>query len=307
MQEKTNNHKVSVIIPTYGRPDFLYDAVKSVIEQTYKNIEIIIIDDNNDSTYHNLTFNVVKKLETLSPLTCIKYFFDGINRGGSLARNKGIEISTGEFITFLDDDDIYLPDKIKNQVSHIIKNKLDVSVCDMQFKRKNKFLNISNCYARVDSFNTFIISGNAYTPMIMCSRQAIMDIEGFTDTPRYQDHILMLKFFEQRKKIGHLKEKLFIHNDHNLARITFSKKSELAHDIRVSYEKRNLFRLNEKDNKKYSFYNYLIEAKLSRAKGNYIKSIKLIFNSFYKITTPKDIYNILKVIIRIHLYPKKGI
>ncbi|HIH4995921.1 TPA: glycosyltransferase family 2 protein [Morganella morganii] len=307
MKQPNDNYRVSIIIPTHGRPEFLLRAVESVMQQTYKNIEIIIVDDNEDPIAHDQTFSILKKIKSSETHASIKYFFDGKNRGGSLARNKGIEISTGDYITFLDDDDIYLPEKIKSQVEHLIENNLDVSVCDMYFKRNGKFLNVGNCYAQVDNFNSFLLSGISYTPMIMSSKQAMIDINGFTDTPRFQDHVLMLKLFESGKKIGHLKEKLFIHNDHNLSRVTFSKKSEEAYRIREAYEKRNLFRLNKRENKKYFLNNNLFNAKLARAKGEYLKSISLIFKAIYKITSFKDCYRIFKVMVRIHIRPNKGI
>ncbi|EMF7616453.1 glycosyltransferase family 2 protein [Providencia stuartii] len=305
MKNKTT--LVSVIVPTYGRPEFLELAIKSILKQTYQNIEIIIIDDNKDYNVHVETLNLVNKLKSLNSKFEIIYFFDGNNRGGALARNKGIELSRGEYITFLDDDDIYLSDKVEKQVYHIIHNELDVSVCDMLFNKKGKFLDVSNCYARVNNFNDFILNGNAYTPMIMCKKIALLDVKGFTDSPRYQDHILMIKLFEKGKKISHLKEKLFIHNDHNNPRVTFSKNSELAYKIRTSYEKRNLSRLSDIQIKKYYLNNFLIESKLYRANNNYFKSLKFIFKSFLKITSFNDVFKILKTIIRIHLYPQKNI
>ncbi|MBI6288180.1 glycosyltransferase family 2 protein, partial [Proteus mirabilis] len=258
---------VSVIIPTYGRPHFLERAIDSVLSQSYKNIEIIVVDDNSSNLHHEQTVKIIKKYNRNNKII---YIFDGINVGGSLARNRGIIESKGEYITFLDDDDIYLEKKIESQVEHIINNNIDVSVCNMFFKKNNNFLDISNCYSRVGSIQEFILNGNAYTPMIMSKKESLLEVGLFTHSPRYQDHILMLKLFMAGKKIKSLNEKLFIHNDHNEKRITNSNKSEEAYRIRQSYERKNLYKLNDIEKKQYKIIECLINAKILRAKKNYL-------------------------------------
>lgn len=103
------NFKVSVIIPTYGRPDNLKRAIDSVIEQTYKNIEIIVIDDNGiNSKKGHETSTLVRHYPHIIYIKLEK------NSGGGMARNKGIERASGDYITFLDDDDYYYPEKYKS-------------------------------------------------------------------------------------------------------------------------------------------------------------------------------------------------
>src|SRR5690625_1857772 len=105
---------VSVIIPTYKRPRMLTRALKSVLMQTYKNIEVIIVDDNDEnSEYRKQTINFMKEYKS-NPI--IKYIKHKKNKGGSEARNTGIYKATGKYISFLDDDDEYMPTKIEKQV-----------------------------------------------------------------------------------------------------------------------------------------------------------------------------------------------
>ncbi|EMB2320143.1 glycosyltransferase family 2 protein [Proteus mirabilis] len=295
---------VSVIIPTYGRPHFLERAIDSVLSQSYKNIEIIVVDDNSSNLHHEQTVKIIKKYNRNNKII---YIFDGINVGGSLARNRGIIESKGEYITFLDDDDIYLEKKIESQVEHIINNNIDVSVCNMFFKKNNNFLDISNCYSRVGSIQEFILNGNAYTPMIMSKKESLLEVGLFTHSPRYQDHILMLKLFMAGKKIKSLNEKLFIHNDHNEKRITNSNKSEEAYRIRQSYERKNLYKLNDIEKKQYKIIECLINAKILRAKKNYLNSLKSVISAFTYITNRNDLYKIIKTLIRIHILPNKKI
>lgn len=99
--------KVSVIIPVYNCAEFINDAVESVLVQTYKDYEIIIVDDGS-------TDNLRERLELFADK--IRYIHQE-NKGHSCARNTGIKQARGEFIAFLDADDIWLPDKLKLQIA----------------------------------------------------------------------------------------------------------------------------------------------------------------------------------------------
>jgi glycosyltransferase involved in cell wall biosynthesis len=98
--------KVSVIIPAYNKADFTIRTVESVLKQTYRNIEIIVIDDGS-------TDNTKEKLKCFGEK--IKYIFKK-NGGACSARNLGIEKASGEYIALLDCDDIYYPNKIETSV-----------------------------------------------------------------------------------------------------------------------------------------------------------------------------------------------
>lgn len=100
---------ISVIIPTYNRFDSLLKAVESVKNQTYQNIEIIVVDDNStDERYENNMIEGIKyiKIEEGSK--------EILGYGcGALPRNIGMECANGEYIAFLDDDDVWMPDKLE--------------------------------------------------------------------------------------------------------------------------------------------------------------------------------------------------
>ncbi len=100
--------KVSVVIPTYNRPEFLASAIASVLNQTFQDFEIIVVDDASTDE----TPEVVDSFKDSK----IKYIRHEINKGGSAARNTGIKASSSEYIAFLDDDDEWLPEKLKKQV-----------------------------------------------------------------------------------------------------------------------------------------------------------------------------------------------
>lgn len=295
---------VSVIMPTHGRPNFLKQSIESVLSQTYSNFELIVVDDNSNEQLHIHTKEII---DQYLPNKNIKYFHDGINRGGALARNKGIELSSGEYITFLDDDDQYCPEKIETQLNHLQSNNLDVSVCDMFFLTNGKLKDVSNCYARVNTASEFILNGNSYTPMIMATKQVILDIDSFTDTPRYQDHVLMLKFFIKQKNIGHIAKQLFIHNNHTGTRITNTNKFEIAYEIRNSFEQQLLSKLSKLEYKKYQFNDLLIRSKILRYKNKNYQAYLNIVKSTTKISNPSDLLKILKTLVRITFFKKMPI
>jgi len=100
---------ISVVIPTYNRAGMLREAVESVLSQTYLNYELLVIDDG--STDDTLTV-----LEGYKPYVSV---YSQPHLGVSSARNRGIELSRGEWLGFLDSDDLWLPEKLELQVDYI--------------------------------------------------------------------------------------------------------------------------------------------------------------------------------------------
>lgn len=94
---------VSVVIPTFNSRKAVFKSIQSVIDQTYKNIEIVVV---NDSPLDSIGNEIKEKFPR------VIYFHDGINRGGGGARNIGVDIASGDFVAFLDDDDLYFDFKI---------------------------------------------------------------------------------------------------------------------------------------------------------------------------------------------------
>ena len=109
---------VSVVIPCYNVEDYIEECIHSAFAQTHKPIEVICIDNNStDNTWQKL-----KQLQETYPSLLID---KELKPGAPAARNKGLALSNGEWIQFLDADDLLLPEKIEHQV-HLIKNKPEV-------------------------------------------------------------------------------------------------------------------------------------------------------------------------------------
>ena len=126
------NPKISIIIPTYNSASIIENCINSILNQTYKNMEIIIIDDGSTDN----TKNHLKKYESLKQ---VKLLYQE-NSGVSVSRNKGIEISTGEYITFLDSDDYYEKNHIQNLVDSINKTNSDIAISLYFIFTKNEII-----------------------------------------------------------------------------------------------------------------------------------------------------------------------
>ena len=132
---------VSVIIPTYSRPDSISRAIDSVLSQTYSPIEIIVVDDNGAGTPWQ-----IETEKTLAPYIQngqIRYIRHPENKNGAAARNTGFQASTGEYVTFLDDDDVCLPQKIEKQVNaieHAAGPKVAMAYCGYSVIKNGKVL-----------------------------------------------------------------------------------------------------------------------------------------------------------------------
>lgn len=100
---------VSVIIPTYNRPNLLNRALKSVERQTYDNIEVIVVDDSSEE---EIDWVIESRLVD-------KFITHDQNRGASAARNTGMESAEGKYIAFLDSDDEWIPNKLDIQLNYL--------------------------------------------------------------------------------------------------------------------------------------------------------------------------------------------
>lgn len=99
---------VSVIIPSYNREHLIGRSIRSVLNQTYEEIEVIVVDDGSTDNTRDVVNNFNDKR--------IRYIHHDNNLGGCIARNTGINASRGEYIAFQDSDDVWLPDKLEKQM-----------------------------------------------------------------------------------------------------------------------------------------------------------------------------------------------
>lgn len=145
---------ISIIIPVYNVERFLDKCIDSVISQSYQELEIILVDDGSTDASGQLCD---KWAQSDSRIIVVHQF----NQGLSMARNKGIEIATGDYITFIDSDDYILPEFCSYLLDLIIKNDADISVCQL---------------INVDESNHKLHSHKKIDDYLIAGREACMDI-----------------------------------------------------------------------------------------------------------------------------------
>jgi glycosyltransferase involved in cell wall biosynthesis len=114
--------KISIVLPTYNRAKTISKSIESVLNQTYTNIELIIVDDGSNDN----TSKIVEKFQKLdSRIILIRH---KKNLGANVARNTGIKRITGQFIAFQDSDDIWLKNKLEKQIDILVKSSSEIGV-----------------------------------------------------------------------------------------------------------------------------------------------------------------------------------
>lgn len=196
------NKVVSVIIPTYKRSINLSRAVKSVLNQDYSPIEVIVVDDNNPDTKERLATE--KVMQEFEKYENVKYIKHPYNKNGSAARNTGAREACGDFYCFLDDDDEYLPGKIKKQVECLEKLDSSWGICYCRYIRKNGekiIARSAECREGWISFHELCRNfwhGGSSGPLVR--KEVFWDVGGFDESfKRNQDYEYMLKITKKYK------------------------------------------------------------------------------------------------------------
>nr|WP_319219508.1 glycosyltransferase family 2 protein [uncultured Trichococcus sp.] len=254
--------KVSVIIPTYKREvKFLKRAVESVLCQTYDDFEIIIIDDSPSS--YEFRSEVKKYVNLLNSIKVI-YIENEMNVGGALSRNKGIESATGEYITFLDDDDKYLPKKIENQIQFMIDGNYDLSFTNMVMHNDKEEVVDVREYHDIPSFeNEFLLKYHLMkhltgTPTFMFKSNKLKEIGGFEDAKMGQEFYLMLKSIEKGFHIGYFDKCDLIVYKHKEGGITQGKNKIVGENNLYNFKKNYFDRLSMKEKMFIRFRHYAV-------------------------------------------------
>lgn len=119
--------KVSVIIPTFNRPEKVVKAIGSVLNQTFQDFEIVVVDDAS-------TDNVAETLKPFIDDGLIRYICHKENQGAGASRNTGIGLSKGEYLAFLDSDDLWLPQKLEIQLKYLEQHDTNAWACSTGFE-----------------------------------------------------------------------------------------------------------------------------------------------------------------------------
>lgn len=193
--------KVSVIVTTYEGEKQIERAVLSVLNQTFKNFELIVVDDNGLGNESQI--NTQKLLDKYIEKGMLKYIPHEVNKNASVARNTGFKNSIGEYVMFLDDDE-YTPDRIEKHLATLegTDNTWGVSYCSFVKVEKNgKFFERVNANKSGHLlYNVMMHRPIVTTSNMMIKRAAYESVGGFDETfRRHQDWEFAARLAEKYK------------------------------------------------------------------------------------------------------------
>jgi glycosyltransferase involved in cell wall biosynthesis len=222
MTDNSSPPLVSIIIPTYKRPHMLHRAGESALNQTYSNIEVIIVDDNAEGSSSRIdTENVMRRF---SSDTRVQYIRHRTNQGGSMARNTGIAAAQGVFIAFLDDDDEFYPEKIEKQYRCFAKSDVDrlgIVFCGANWvDEKGKLLRHVLNRVRGDAFAYHMTRNLSTCQTLFIPTSVVREVHGFRLLRCAQDYDLVLRILAAGYRVDYVNETLVTVHIHAEERIS---------------------------------------------------------------------------------------
>ncbi|MBT9779476.1 glycosyltransferase [Clostridium sp. MCC353] len=194
---------VSVIIPSFGGNPSLESSVDSALLQEYENFEIIVVDDNEPGSIGRLATESI--MEKYGKETRVMYIKHDKNKNGAAARNTGVKAAKGKYIAFLDDDDRFLPYKLKRQTDYLECHPEYGAVYCWRYQGGDI---VSSDLAGNLSQEILELTFTPCTPSIMMRTSCYRELNGFDEAFfRHQDFEFLLRFF-RRFTIGVVKEPL---------------------------------------------------------------------------------------------------
>lgn len=221
---------VSIIMPYFQKKQYVTSSVNSVLNQSYKNFELIIIYDDNNKNDLNL-INEIKKKDKR-----IKLIINKNNLGAGPSRNIAIKKSKGKFIAFIDSDDLWRKNKLKKQLNFMIKNKYNFSHTSYDIVEK-KSLNNKKQLARNLSYEELLESCDIGLSTVIVKKDLIKK-NLFPNLKTKEDFVVWLKIVKQIKILKGFKETLcsWQNTDNSLSKSTIQKILD-AYRVYKFYEK----------------------------------------------------------------------
>lgn len=281
---------ISIIIPIYNAEKYILKLTETLINQTYKNIEIILVNDGSTDNSLKICNELEKKDDRIKVI-------DKENGGVSSARNKGIEVSNGDYVTFIDADDNIGENYIKKMVENI-EDEYCLIKCNYKNKLKEKILS-------KDKYLEKIISGEILGVCwgYLFNSKLLKNIYFDKNTSYMEDSIFIVQYLLKIKNVKIIDNDLYIHN-YNMESLTVSRNNieKKIDEYLYSIDKIKKILMKQKIYlNKYEKYLdkrkiKIVEAEF--AKLNNIEEIKNILNKKSII----DVLNIKKVELKYKIF-----
>lgn len=283
----TGTDKVSVVMATYRRDVALQKALTSLVNQTYKNFEVVLVDDNADMQWSR---KVLKIVEELKGQVDIVYIVNKRNLGSAEARNKGIMAASGKYITFLDDDDVYMPEKIEKQLKDFVINNADYGITDLYLYNEDEVLVDKRIRTYIKSIvpdelmRYHLMYHMTGTDTFMFRKEYILDIGGFKGIDVGDEFYLMKDAILRGGRFvysDHCYVKAYIHTGEDSGLSSGQKKIE-GENILFQKKKEYYNYLKKKDIRYVEMRHYAVIAFAEMRRGAWANSAKNVFISFFK-------------------------
>ncbi len=223
---------ISVIMPYRQKKEYVHKAIKSVIGQTYKKFELIIIFDDEKKDDLSFIKSITKNKKK------IKIIINKKNIGAGAARNKGIRKAKGKYIAFIDSDDLWKPNKLEKQIEFIESNKYKFIFSSYLIKNGNK-LKISHAKKKIN-YNDLLKSCDIGLSTVML-KKSILPNNVFPKLNTKEDYVAWLKICKKRIT-AHGQKDIFViwNNTKNSLSKPLMRKLIDAFKVYYSYEKLSL-------------------------------------------------------------------
>jgi teichuronic acid biosynthesis glycosyltransferase TuaG len=191
---------VSIIVPYYQCKDYIFQSVNSVIQQTYKNWELILVDDENSSNSRKLLERIKTKHKN------IRIYFTKSNVGVGPARNLGIEKSKGKFIAFLDSDDYWDKTKIEKQIIFLKEKKIDICYTGYSVFSNKKIIYKPKIPTYINYYN-FLKECPICCSSVLIKKKVLLNLK-FNNYKNKEDYDMWLKITKNKINFFGLSEYL---------------------------------------------------------------------------------------------------
>lgn len=201
---------VSVIVATYRRDEELANALVSLAKQDCSSLEIVLVDDNALQEWNEKVEKIVSDFRNRFPKVPLHYIVNCPNQGSAQTRNIGIEAAEGDYITFLDDDDVYLTSKVSRQLLFMELEHLDYSLTDLEIfnnsgklvdKRARTYIIDTSQRALFEYHLKYHMTG---TDTMMFRKDYLVSIGGFPLINVGDEFYLMQRAIERGGRFGYL-------------------------------------------------------------------------------------------------------